>query len=114
MSGTVPEITCEELKKMMMDNKVLIIDVRSPGELEKGTIVGSINIPVNSVEEKLTLDPDKFQEQFGIEKPKETSSLVFHCQKGLRGACAVKIAQTLGYTSVQNLAGGFQQWTGKE
>ncbi|XP_072135162.1 thiosulfate:glutathione sulfurtransferase-like [Mobula birostris] len=114
MSSAVSEITCEDLEKMMVDGRVPIIDVRRPGELENGKIIGSINIGVDKVKEAFSLDPESFQKEFGAEKPNPQATVVFYCQLGRRGASATSIAQELGYTRALNLKGGFQQWTGED
>ncbi|XP_078276521.1 thiosulfate:glutathione sulfurtransferase-like [Rhinoraja longicauda] len=114
MGSTEGEITCEELEIMMVDGRVPIFDVRNPDEVEKGKIVGSVNIPVDELKDAFSLDADNFQDQFGVEKPKQESTLVFYCRSGRRATTAVKVAQGLGYTRVLNLAGGFQAWTGEE
>ncbi|XP_048476806.1 thiosulfate:glutathione sulfurtransferase-like isoform X1 [Rhincodon typus] len=110
MSASGDEVTCEELKKMLANDKVTIIDVRNPEELEKGTIQGSVNIPVNNVKEALSLDPKSFESRFGRQKPRLDAPVIFHCQLGWRGANATGMAREMGYSRAQNLKGGFGEW----
>ncbi|XP_072420801.1 thiosulfate:glutathione sulfurtransferase-like isoform X2 [Chiloscyllium punctatum] len=110
MSASGEEVTCEDLKKMLTNDKLTIIDVRNPEELEKGTFAGSINIPVNNVKDALSLDPKTFETNYGHEKPPRDSLVVFHCQLGRRGANATTIARELGYTRAVNLKGGYGEW----
>ncbi|XP_078394336.1 thiosulfate:glutathione sulfurtransferase-like, partial [Cetorhinus maximus] len=108
------ELTCEDLKKILASEKVTIIDVRKPEELEKGEIAGSVNIPVDNVKEALSLDAGGFEERFGFEKPALTTPLIFHCQMGRRGGNATAIARELGYIRARNLKGGFAEWANSE
>ncbi|XP_038656709.1 thiosulfate:glutathione sulfurtransferase-like isoform X2 [Scyliorhinus canicula] len=114
MSASGEELTCEDLKKVLANGKVTIIDVRKPAELEKGKIEGSINIPVDNVKEAFSLNPGDFEGRFGFEKPALMAPLIFHCQMGRRGANATAIARQLGYTRAQNLKGGFGEWVQEE
>ncbi|XP_055510627.1 thiosulfate:glutathione sulfurtransferase-like [Leucoraja erinacea] len=114
MGSTASEITCEQLERMMVDGRVTIFDVRNPDELENGRIVGSVNIPVDKVKDAFSLDAENFQDQFGAEKPKLESMVVFYCKAGRRGNTAVTIARDLGYTRAVNVIGGFQKWTGED
>ncbi len=91
LSGNVDNITVEELKKL---KDAVILDVRTPAEREMGAIEGSINIPVDSLRDKLkTLDKDKMY--------------VVHCAVGLRSYIASRIMMQTGFKNVKNLAGGY-------
>lgn len=37
----------------MSNNKITIVDVRTPGEFMGGNVAGSINIPLNEVQQRL-------------------------------------------------------------
>ncbi len=72
----------------------LLLDVRTPGEVQAGTISGSVNIPVDDLRERLD------------ELPTDKEILVF-CQVGLRGYLACRILSQHGYTC-RNLTGGYK------
>lgn len=78
-------------------NKVMLLDVRTSSEFKQGTISGAVNIPVDSLRERLD------------EIPKDKDVFLF-CQIGLRGYIATRILQQKGYSKVKNLSGGFKTY----
>jgi rhodanese-related sulfurtransferase len=66
-----------------------IIDVRTPGEFAGGNVKGSINIPLNTLSNKL----GKF---------KKEESLVVCCASGSRSRAAQALLQSNGFTKVYN------------
>jgi NADPH-dependent 2,4-dienoyl-CoA reductase/sulfur reductase-like enzyme/peroxiredoxin family protein/rhodanese-related sulfurtransferase/TusA-related sulfurtransferase len=77
----------------LQDNQVLL-DVRTPAEVQAGTIPGSVNIPVDDLRGRLG------------DVPKDKEILVF-CQVGLRGYLACRILAQHGYRC-RNLTGGYK------
>ncbi|RKY11657.1 MAG: pyridine nucleotide-disulfide oxidoreductase, partial [Planctomycetota bacterium] len=73
-----------------------LLDVRTPAEVEVGTIPGAINIPVDDLRSRLD------------EMPKDKEILVF-CQVGLRGYLACRILTQNGFTC-RNLTGGYKTY----
>ncbi|KPP69467.1 thiosulfate sulfurtransferase KAT-like, partial [Scleropages formosus] len=104
-------ISYSELKALLENSSdLLLVDVRSQAEVDRGKIPGSINIPVECVEKDLSLDPDAFKAKFGVQKPAlDAPHLVFHCQMGRRGAVALEKACALGFKNAQNYAGGYRE-----
>lgn len=97
---SVTEISAAELKKLMEENKnLVIVDVREPGEFTDGHIKGSDLIPRGLLEWTLTGKYDN-----------PDTPIVFYCAVGGRSALTTKLAKDLGYTNVKNLRGGFQEW----
>jgi NADPH-dependent 2,4-dienoyl-CoA reductase/sulfur reductase-like enzyme/rhodanese-related sulfurtransferase len=76
---------------------VLLLDVRTPGEYKRGTIPGAVNIPVDSLRERLN------------EIPRNKAVYLF-CQIGLRGYIATRILRQRGFDQVKNLSGGFKTY----
>lgn len=75
----------------------IILDVRSKAEFDGGHIENAINIPVDSIREKMgELEKDK--------------NIFIYCQAGLRGYLAQRMLKQNGYQNVLNLSGGFQLW----
>lgn len=74
----------------------MLIDVRTPEEFASGHIEGSINIPVESLSDRLN------------ELPRDLP-LVVYCRTGNRSATAARILVDAGYASVFDL-GGIQSW----
>lgn len=77
--------------------KSIVLDVRSSFEYKKlGHIDGALNIPIDSLREKLD------------ELPKDKDIYVY-CQVGLRAYVACRILSQLGY-HVKNLSGGYKTY----
>ncbi|XP_068182458.1 thiosulfate:glutathione sulfurtransferase-like isoform X2 [Antennarius striatus] len=111
------EISYNDLKKLVGQSQDLfLIDVRSTEEVERsGRIPGSVNIPIDTVDAALAMDPDAFMTKYGSTKPPvDAPELVFHCHMGKRGALATEKARKLGYTNACNYAGAYIEWSAKE
>nr|ACM09285.1 thiosulfate sulfurtransferase KAT [Salmo salar] len=117
MANSDKDISYSDLKALLTkSNKgLLVVDVRTKEEVDRGHIPGSIHIPVDTVESALALDPAEFQAKYGVPKPPlDTPELVFHCQMGRRGGVATDKARGLGFQKAVNYAGGYQEWSEKE
>jgi len=77
------------------DDQVLL-DVRTPREVKRGTIAGAVTIQVDELRERLG------------ELPRDKEILVF-CQVGLRGYLACRILAQHGF-SCRNLTGGYKTY----
>ncbi|XP_028657851.1 thiosulfate:glutathione sulfurtransferase [Erpetoichthys calabaricus] len=110
-------ISYSDLKSLLDQDTpdLVLVDVRTPEEVAKGKIPGSINIPVESVKSAFSMDEDSFLTKYGIEKPPlDAPHLVFHCQLGRRGDSATETARALGFSSARNYAGGYKEWAERE
>lgn len=95
----IPEVTVEMLKNMMDNNEnLLVIDVRTIGEYEKGKIPGSINIPVDQIESIENKSIDK------------NSRIYVYCLSGSRSAIAVDRLIKMGYKNAFNVKSGLLAW----
>jgi phage shock protein E len=70
-----------------------IIDVRTPGEFAEEAFPGAVNIPLNTV-------ADKLDELGAKDKP-----IVLYCASGARSAAAARILKKAGFTDVVNAGG---------
>jgi len=70
---------------------VILLDVRNQDEYEENHIQGSILIPVNELEERLTELTDK------------DAIIIVYCRSGRRSADAVDILVSSGYTNIYNM-----------
>lgn len=73
----------------------ILLDVRTEYEFRKGTLKGAINIPLDSLRDRLN------------ELDKNKPVYVF-CQVGLRGYVASRILMQKGFDKVYNLSGGYR------
>jgi adenylyltransferase/sulfurtransferase len=92
----VPEITVRELAALR--DRVLLVDVRDPHELDIARIPGSVNIPLG-----------QFRDRFG--ELDRDADIVVHCRSGVRSARAAKVLRDAGYPRVRNLTGGILAWS---
>ena len=96
LTGKVDMIHWEDLEAAKADENGILLDVRTQGEVARGGIDGFINIPVDSLRERLSeLDKSK--------------TIYITCQIGLRGYIAARILSQLGY-KCKNFSGGYRQY----
>ncbi|MBI5722996.1 MAG: FAD-dependent oxidoreductase [Planctomycetes bacterium] len=74
----------------------MLLDVRTPGEVQAGTIPGAAAIPIDELRSRLG------------ELPKDKEILAF-CQVGLRGYLACRILGQAGF-ACRNLSGGYRTY----
>jgi hydroxyacylglutathione hydrolase len=75
----------------------LVLDVRAPREWAAGHIEGSVNLPLNHLEERIA------------EIPRERR-LAVHCAGGYRSSIAASLLHRRGLTNLIEMAGGFAAW----
>ncbi|KAM6432679.1 thiosulfate:glutathione sulfurtransferase [Rhynochetos jubatus] len=113
-AGEAPSVSYRELKDLKKAN-VLHIDVRERWEIERfGKIPASINIPLGELVEALQMDPTEFKEQYNQKMPSKADTVVFSCLAGTRSKQALGFATSLGFSRVQQYAGGFEDWVKHE
>ncbi|MFP4662244.1 MAG: CoA-disulfide reductase [Halanaerobiales bacterium] len=96
LKGLVEPIYWNEIDRLNED--VLFLDVREPIEVSFGKIDDSINIPLNSLRDRMN----------ELDKNKE---IVVYCAVGLRGYIACRILSENGYENVKNLSGGYKLYS---
>ncbi|XP_042274906.1 thiosulfate:glutathione sulfurtransferase [Thunnus albacares] len=110
------EISYEDLKGLLgKSQNLLLVDVRTKEEVDKGRIPGSVHIPVDTVEAAFAMEPEEFKAKYGVTKPAlDAPELVFQCQMGKRGGIATAKAHEIGYINARNYTGGYREWSEKE
>ena len=94
----IREVDTEQGAALRLDGAT-ILDVREPDEVAQGVIPGSVGIVRGNLEAQVeNIIPDK------------TAPLVVMCAGGVRSAFAVKTLETLGYTNLVSMDGGFNKW----
>lgn len=96
LSGKMKPIYWRELNDVKATEH-LLIDVRTPMEFEAGSIPGAINIPLDSMRERLGEIPSDLQ-------------IILYCGVGLRGYLASNILRLNGFENVRNLVGGIKTY----
>ncbi|XP_078068756.1 thiosulfate sulfurtransferase/rhodanese-like domain-containing protein 3 [Mustelus asterias] len=107
-------VTYQELKQLLK-SKTIVIDVREPWEIkESGKIPGSINVPLEQMEQALKLNPSKFLETYNGMMPSTSDKIVFSCVAGIRSKKALDAAASMGYSSALHFPGGWEEWVRHE
>ncbi len=91
------DIDAAELHRLLAENKILLVDVRTDDEADRGIIQDALNIPLHMI-------PLKMDELSG-DKP-----LVFYCHAGVRSAQAAAFMASKGREHIYNLQGGVLAW----
>lgn len=99
----VPRITIDELKVLMAEKSVVVLDVREPGSFAKGRIPGAINIDYTQVLAKAP--------QFAGEK--RTIVAYCACANEMTAARAAVDLAAKGIPGAKALKGGWDEWVSR-
>lgn len=95
LAGITHVVTWKDIDELHKDDYILV-DVRTEDEYVYGHVEGAVNIPVDSLRERLNeLDKDK--------------TIVEYCQVGIRGYIADRILTQSGF-KVLNVSGGYESY----
>lgn len=94
ITGKMKQFFWNDVEKLPRDGSVTLLDVRTVTEVKRGRIDGFINIPLDSLRERI--------EEISKDKP-----VYLHCHSGLRSYIALCILKGNGYDCF-NLAGGWR------
>ncbi|SHO81698.1 Rhodanese domain protein [hydrothermal vent metagenome] len=91
----------------ILDDKMILIDVREPEEYASGYINAhnNLTIPRGKLE---FMAIKKIADVYG-----EDAHIVTYCLKGPRGSLAAYQLKKMGFTNVRNLKGGILNWLDK-
>jgi rhodanese-related sulfurtransferase len=92
-------VTTKELENLLIQNTIVVIDVREPDEYRAGHIKEAKNVPLSKLETQLKKIP-KDQDIYLI------------CQSGMRSQNAYLRLKKAGYTKIKNVCGGMLAWRG--
>ena len=100
----IETLNSDEIKKLLENNEITLIDVRDIRELWKeGTIENSKHIPRGMLE--FWLDPESTYYQNN--KIQNIKKMVLFCALGWRSALATKSLVEMGFKNVAHVDGGF-------
>jgi rhodanese-related sulfurtransferase len=95
-----PEISVDELKKKTeIPTGAVVIDVRTPEEVEEGHIKGAKNINVDS---------RNFKKQ--VKNLDKSLTYYLYCGSGVRSSRAARVMIDMGFDSVYSVQGGIKAW----
>jgi rhodanese-related sulfurtransferase len=75
--------------KSLIDEGAFLVDVRSPGEFASGNVKGSVNIPLDTLQNQLS-------------KFKNKKHIIVFCRSGNRSGMAKNILEQNGFKNVVN------------
>jgi rhodanese-related sulfurtransferase len=102
VNAQVQNINQTDFKKLQADKNTVIIDVRTPGEIQQGYIKGTSKfIDIN--------DPQFEQKINSLDKSK---NYIMVCRSGARSGRAAQLMAGKGFKKVYNLSGGVLNWSG--
>lgn len=96
-NGTLEHWTPAEVADAFSQDKIVLIDVRTPQEFALERINGALLAPMQAFE------PNHMPEQ-------SKKQIVFHCGSGVRSARVAKMCLAAGEDHIAHMAGGFAAW----
>ena len=99
----VPRITIDELKVLMAQKSVLVLDVREPASFEKGRIPGAVNIDYTQILAR------------GAQFTGEQRTIVAYCAcaNEMTAARAAVDLAAKGIPGAKALKGGWDEWVSR-
>jgi hydroxyacylglutathione hydrolase len=96
-SGSIEQITVDDLNSRLGTDHVQVLDVRREPEWDAGHIDGATWWPLDN---------------FRVSPPEvgRDVALAVHCKSGYRSMIASSLLQRAGFKCVRNVAGGFDAW----
>lgn len=82
----------------LIANRVPVLDVREPVEIEQGMLANAIRIPLGQLQERIA------------ELPPKTTPLLIYCASGVRSYAAAEMLRSLGWDDPVSMAPGFNGW----
>src|SRR6188474_3220047 len=96
----IKEVTVAQTRERVTANSdAKLIDVREDHEWDAAHAAGAIHLGKGIIERDIEATvPDK------------STELILYCGGGYRSALAADVLQTMGYTNVWSMAGGWKAW----
>ncbi len=97
--GFLGRLGIKQISPKELDQKkgMMILDVRTYKEYEKGHVPGALHVPLSDIGDK-------------IKKLKKDKELVVYCRSGNQSIWAIKRLMGMGYKNLSNLKGGYHAW----
>lgn len=98
--NSAQDINTEEFVRLSQDENILVIDVRTPGEVASSYI--------SSTDYFFDINDPKFEEN--IASLDKSKSYIVYCRSGKRSSSALSYMETQGFTNLYELSGGILSW----
>jgi len=98
-SSGVQHVNPNQAQKLVLDKKVVVLDIRTQGEFSTGRIAGAKNIDFQA--------PDFEQRIDSLDKSK---SYLVHCASGGRSTHSLMLFKKHQFQSIYHLDGGIKAW----
>jgi rhodanese-related sulfurtransferase len=99
-AGEYSNVTVADLKSANEGSEeIIVLDVRTPGELKGGYVENAINMDINN---------GSFNAR--ASKLDKSKTVYVYCRSGHRSQTASKALIKMGFTDVRNVKGGFLAW----
>jgi len=96
----VKELTVSETQQRLAQNQgTKLIDVREDNEWDVAHAAGAIHMGKGIIERDIEAT-----------YPNKATELILYCGGGFRSALAADVLQSMGYTNVSSMAGGWKAW----
>jgi rhodanese-related sulfurtransferase len=92
-------VDAKQAHALIADKKVLVLDIRTPGEFSKGRIAGAKNIDFQAAD---------FEQR--IDELDKTKSYLVHCASGGRSSRSLLLFKKHEFRSIYHLDGGIKAW----
>ncbi len=95
----VQHVDPKQAQKLIADKTVIVLDIRTPGEFQKGHIAGAKNIDFQASDFEKRID--------SLDKSK---TYLVHCASGGRSTRCLPVLAKHEFQSVYHLDGGIKAW----
>lgn len=98
------KVSPQEAVRLMNDNAVVVLDIRSQGDYQKGTLQGAVNLPFSKVG----------SEAENILKKQKDKAILVVDSLGYQEVAAGAMLAKQGFGPVHYLAGGISSWQSEQ
>lgn len=99
LRGSIPQLSPEDVKRLLQNGGVTIVDVREGEEYRAGHVPGAVHLPRGFLEL-----------QAESKLPARDAKLVAYCAGGARSLFAAETLRRMGYADVSSMRGGYTRW----
>lgn len=97
----ITEVNVTNAKQLITEGNITVVDTREESEYAAGHLDNAVLLPRGILEFKVGTVP---------ELADKSKAILIYCRTGGRSSMAAQTLQTLGYTNVLSMAGGYEAW----